>query len=430
MKKVLIVSYFFPPCNLTASQRAFSWAKYLHAFGYFPIVVTRRWDVPIKDLSDISKPTPPDIKHEKFSEYEVYYVPYKPNLRDKIFAKYGDNQFRLIRRLLTLIEIFLQNFFTAFIPYNNLFAFADELTTKDKSIQAVIISGNPFHQFKLGYLLRKRKGLKWIADYRDAWTTTEINFINRSILFRAISVVERFFEKKWVGTASLVTANSTPIADGITKLTGVQSAALYNGFIAEDFAQINPPKYAKFTITYVGTLSYGQKVEIFCEAYKRLIDETPEIQTQLLFPGLAFYKDQEQRIAKAMKGYEAYYSCTNRVERKAVLEMEKASHLLFYVAWDEQKGIIASKIYEYIASGTFILVTPTDKGSIEEIVAQSECGVCTASAEGTYSFLKAEYQQYLQGKYRINDISKQNVKQFSRVEQVKKLAEIFNSIEA
>ena len=47
MENVLIISYFFPPCNLTASQRAFNWAKYLKEFGYNPIVITRKWDQPI-----------------------------------------------------------------------------------------------------------------------------------------------------------------------------------------------------------------------------------------------------------------------------------------------------------------------------------------------------------------------------------------------
>lgn len=44
MKKVLIISYFFPPCNLTASQRSMGWARYLREQGWDPIVVTRNWE--------------------------------------------------------------------------------------------------------------------------------------------------------------------------------------------------------------------------------------------------------------------------------------------------------------------------------------------------------------------------------------------------
>ena len=52
MKKVIVLSYFFTPCNLTASQRALGWAKYLKEFGYYPIIITRNWDLPIGKPED------------------------------------------------------------------------------------------------------------------------------------------------------------------------------------------------------------------------------------------------------------------------------------------------------------------------------------------------------------------------------------------
>ena len=54
LNKVLIISYFFPPCNLTASNRALFWAKYLKDYGYDPIVITRKWDHKIKSPRDIA----------------------------------------------------------------------------------------------------------------------------------------------------------------------------------------------------------------------------------------------------------------------------------------------------------------------------------------------------------------------------------------
>ena len=44
-KKVLILSYFFPPCNLPASQRSYGWATQLHEYGYHPIIITRNWSL-------------------------------------------------------------------------------------------------------------------------------------------------------------------------------------------------------------------------------------------------------------------------------------------------------------------------------------------------------------------------------------------------
>ena len=197
----------------------------------------------------------------------------------------------------------------------------------------------------------------------------------------------------------------------------------------EDFdGVLAKEKFKEFTVTYVGTLYDGQKVEIFCEAFKRLVDENPSSSLKLIFPGLSFYKAQQQRIELVMTGYEKYYECTERMERSKILEIEKQSHLLLHVAWDEHSGIIASKIYEYIASGTFILVTPTDGGAIEEIVQKSNCGICTKNVDDTFNFLKTEYENYLQGKFRTNDVSSENVLQFSRQKQAGRLAELLDKI--
>lgn len=429
MKKVLIISYFFPPCNLTASQRTYAWAKYLRELGYSPIVVTRRWDHRINVLSDVSKDTGSEVVHEVNEDYELYAVPYKGNLRDRLFATYGDKRYSLLRRLLTLMELLVQNFIPRFIPYYSMLKFAEDLATREKDLEFVLISGNPFQAFWAGHRINKQTGIKWVADYRDAWTTSEINQLGRSRLFKLIDRIDIRAEKRWVGTASLVTASSRPIAESITALTGVPGEPLYNGFMMEDFAGLNPPKFEDFTITYVGTLYLGQKVELLCEAFKQLVDITPSIRIKLLFPGLAFYPEQKQRIDRVLKGYEAYYEATPRVDRKQILEIEKRTHLLWHVGWDEQKGIIASKIYEYIASGTFIIVTPNDKGAIEEIVNASGCGVCTSTVQETFDFLHAEYSNYLQGRWRSNDVAQPQVMQFSRKEQVKHLAGLLKGIE-
>ena len=40
MKKVLILSYYFPPLGMGGTQRAAKFAKYLPEFGWEPTVVT------------------------------------------------------------------------------------------------------------------------------------------------------------------------------------------------------------------------------------------------------------------------------------------------------------------------------------------------------------------------------------------------------
>lgn len=427
MKKVLIISYFFPPCNLTASQRALSWAKYLHQFGYYPVIITRKWETHLSKLQDMSFGTSEGVLHEKNGDYEVYYLPYRPNLRDRIFIRFGEKGWSFLRRALTFLELLFQPFLTTAIPYSNLFDFSKAIAKKE-NMRLAVITGNPFNLFKLGYELHKELGIKWIADYRDAWTTTEILEPSQSFFHKVLFPLEKWCEQKWVSSASKITASSMPIAAGINALTGVNATALYNGYNPEDFDFEKKPKYETFTIAYIGTLYSGQKIEIFCEAYKEFIDSSLNPSVMLLFPGLAFYPEQAERIKRCLNGYEDYYEISPRIERSKILEIETRAHLLLHVAWDEHKGIIASKIYEYIGSGTPILVTPRDRSSIDEIMEETQCGTCTYTVDETLSFLKREYELFLQGKSKSNDTEIEQVQKFSRIGQVKELAKLLDKI--
>jgi glycosyltransferase involved in cell wall biosynthesis len=428
MRPVLIISYFFPPCNLTASERVASWARHLNKFGYYPIVITRRWDHKIKSLADTSIATPKEIIHEKNDNFEVYYLPYLPNLRDRIYTKYG-NRFSLLRRMLSLIELSLQNYFDFFIPYNNLQNFAEKLLQKNKDIKQLIISGNPYIQFKFGYNLSKKFKLKWIADYRDAWTTSEIDHLSKGFLFKLIRRNDMKFEKKWVGSASYITSVSEPLMKGISNFTGTEGRWISNGFEIGEFDQFkNEKAFDEFTITYVGTLYHGQQIEIFCDAYKKLINQTKHIKCKLLFPGLAYHQEQAKRIHDIMAGYENYYECTERMEKEKILEIEVKSHLLLYPAWKGFKGIIASKIYEYINSGTYTLVTPSDEGEIEKIIETSGAGICTNNVEDTFKILLSTYELYLKGEKIQSNISSSNSMYFSREHQASLLAQLLNKM--
>ncbi|MEN7549603.1 hypothetical protein AAG747_16890 [Rapidithrix thailandica] len=430
MQKLLIISYFFPPCNLTAAQRTFSWANYLKEFGYNPIVLTRRWDHPVKSLKDTCIPTLPEEEYQQHQAYEVHYVPYLGNLRDRIYTKYGEQKYSSFRRILSSVEIFFQNYANTFIPFNNIYQKAREILKKDPSIRKVAISGNPFIQFKFGYLLQKEFGVKWIADYRDAWTTSEINQMSKGKWYGWVEKHDRPFEKKWVGSASYITSVSSPLAEGIHAITSRPFEILYNGFEATDFSidkkELKP--YDRFTITYVGTLYEGQNIGIFCDAYKEFIRQHPNVKIFLKFPGLAFDKVQSDRVKGLLKGFEKYFECTERIPRDEVIETELRSHVLLHVAWKGFKGIVASKIYEYIGSSAPILVAPGDEGEIDRIIDQSGCGEVAYTKDEIINYLEKMYKLFERGEFTKNDVNSKNIQQFSRKNQVAKLAALLDTL--
>ena len=447
MEKVLILSYFFPPCNLTPSQRVISWAKYLNEFGYYPVIITRRWDYKINTPNDSSIKTPSDIIHEKYPEYEVYYLPYSPNLKDRIYSRYGEKKKVLLRKFLSFAELILQNISVRIIPFNNIYFFSLKYLKKNKDIKKMVVTANPYILFKFAYKLHSKTGVKWVADYRDAWSNSKINNIDRNKLYQWISRYDSVFEKSWVGTASAITSVSDNLAKHISSFVFSNSkndhhkprivGTISNGFIEEDFDSFrNELPFEAFTITYTGTLFSGQKIEIFLEAFKSFINKTRNtrhkttetLKIKLLMPGLGFKKDIAEMVISNMKGFESYYEITERIEREEILKIEVKSHLLLYVAWQGYNGIVPSKIYEYIASGTYILVAPTDKDAVEDIVNSSGCGICLSTTDEISNFLNDLYSKYLKGEKVVNDLNNDKVKQFSRKLQVEKLSNILNKL--
>ena len=195
MRKILILTYFFPPGNFAGSYRLFSWAKYLHKFGYYPIVVTRHWNKDQTDYAGIS--IEKEITIEKHDTYEVHNIPYKGNLRDRLKAKYG-NKLTFLTKFLSLFELIFQNFITSIIPSRTLYYYAQELITKDPEIKYLFASGKPYILFRFGHFLKKEfPYLRWIADYRDDWTTSEFSvFIRTSPLDKILNKLEAISEKK------------------------------------------------------------------------------------------------------------------------------------------------------------------------------------------------------------------------------------------
>ena len=420
MKKILIISYFYPPCNLPAAQRVSSWTRYLHKHNYYPVILTRRWDHSIQVQSDISKGTGKTELHEKTDKAEIYHLPYIPSLKDRIYSRYGEKRMKGWRRILSLTELVSQNFTNRTIQFSNILEKARELLGTGE-FHALIISGSPFIQFKFGYSLNKEFGIPWIADYRDAWTTSRINLQPK---FKLLNRWDSGYERKWVSTAKYITAVSRHLTDAISSYTGVEGRTIYNGFERDEFGDETVAKFDAFTVTYVGTLYPGQQIEIFAEAFRRFVEKNPGKDIRLYCPGLVFDLVQHERMADLLKGLEANWEATMRLPRDEILEIEQRSHLLLYVAWKDFEGIIPSKIYEYIGSGSRILVVPSDDGEVGEI-AISAGGLVANTSDEALHLLQTEYSAYLD---EVTEKGSNDREKYTREIQAGKLAGILDSI--
>ena len=185
MKKVLIITYYWPPSGGAGVQRWLKFVKYMRQFGWEPVVYTaENPEIPVVDTS-LEKEIPEGITVLKIPIWEPYSI-YKKFIgrkkEDKINASFLSETKKA--GLTEKISVWIRGNF--FIPDARRFwikpsiKFLETYLSENK-IDYVISSGPPhsMHLIALG-LKRKFPLLKWLADFRDPWTN--IDFYEKLML--------------------------------------------------------------------------------------------------------------------------------------------------------------------------------------------------------------------------------------------------------
>lgn len=430
MKKVLILSYFFPPCQLTASQRSYGWAKCLKNEGWDPVVITRNWEHHIAGPDDMHHDSGTELFIEKSEAFETHYVPFKGNFRDRLYSKHGKSKYKLLRKALSLSELLLHHFSNSVISFSNLYDYSLAYCRKHNDVEMIVVTGNPFELFRFGWLLNKHTGIPWIADYRDDWTTSDVND-SRGFADAILRSLERRSERKWVGSASAITSISPYYVKKISEFTKRPGQVILNGFFEDDFANFQHQKLEeKFTVVYNGMLYPSQQIEVFLDGFKKLADTHPEQRgrMRLRFPGILFLKHVAERVAKYMKGYEDLLEMTERISRKEVLQIQAQAHLLLMVSHKGAIGIPSSKIYEYLGLGKSVMVCPGDKDILDETFNGYNLGYIAYTADEAYAQLETLFNHYLNGAYESLQPDRTYISKFNRDEQATVLANFMRKL--
>jgi glycosyltransferase involved in cell wall biosynthesis len=425
MKKVLILSYFFPPGNFAGSYRVYAWAKHLHNSGYFPVVVTRKYDWAINNFADLSKPTSKGIIHEINDHFEVYYLPYHGNLKDKVLNNFGNNKLILFRKFLSFFELVFQNISIRVIPYKNLYSFSKSLLAKNPDFDLIISSGKPFILFKFCNMLNRRFKIPWIADYRDPWSTHPW-FVNRGLL----STLDMHFEKKWVSTASAVTSCSALWAEQIGQYVGVNGFAVLNGYEPDTKVLINDGLAQKkeFIIVHNGTLYEDQQIELFALAFKKFIKSGFSPNCKLYFIGVNIDKYQVIRIRNLFKDYLQYIELTDRLPKSDVVKIMNKSSLLLLFGQENIKGWYPIKVFDYLIAKKKILLCPSDNDVLEQLIKDTNSGFTANSADEVFRVISESYKNWNEGIDIVVNNNNNEVQKYSREYQTKKLATVFDKV--
>jgi glycosyltransferase involved in cell wall biosynthesis len=443
MKKVLIVSYYFPPSGGPGVQRVLKFAKYLPQFGYEPVVLTvADGDFPAVDES-LLREIPADVKVVRtkiFEPYEIYrkLTGKKPGSAVDVENIPSGGKKRSARPMEHLAE-FIRS--TVFIPDARIGWFPAAVsagidTIRKEKIDIIYSSSPPYTSSVIARSLSGRTGKPWVMGLRDPWT----GFISTPNRWFLPALIDRHLERSCVEKADAVEIAWEGIGKDLKgKYGDIDQAKLVyipNGFDSEDYPEMPAVQNDKFTITYTGSLYGRRNPRTLLDAVKSLLNEKkiPADRVKLVFAGRF---GAEVRAMFAEPGLEGIVETREYLPHEESIRLLLQSDLLALIVDESELSseIVPGKVFEYIGSGKPVIAFAPE-GAAANIIRSTESGVVVGPTdpEGAKAAILSMYSGFVDGTAptRKKDYgfhpNRKAIMGFERREATRKLSSLFTKI--
>ena len=423
-KKILIITYYWPPAGGPGVQRWLKFVKYLPEFGWKPTVfIPENPSYPIVDET-LQKEVSDGLETIKTKIWEPYQL---AEIFGKDNKKFKAGQFDVGKNQSwkSKLSIWVRGNF--FIPDARVFWVKPSVEylkkyLKENQFDAFVTTGPPHSMHLIGLELKKEfSTLKWIADFRDPWT--EISYYKHLKLTKSADQKHRSLEQKVFENADITLATSYADAENFRK-KGANSFCITNGFDDTEVENSVSQKNSKFTLSYIGVLEQLRNPEILWKVLNELLSEKEGFKNafELKFVGRIDDKilsEIERSELKDLVNNLGYLS-----HSEANIEMTNSDLLLITNFPDESsKGIIPGKIFEYLATGKQIVSFGPKESDVRKILEETTAGkhFFYDDESELKVFLMQKFKEWQSG---ISNSQTRNIAQFSRKNLTKKLTEI------
>ncbi|MEN0048418.1 MAG: glycosyl transferase family 1 [Bacteroidota bacterium] len=430
-KKVLIITYYWPPCGGIGVLRCLKFAKYLRDFGWEPIIFTAK-DAHYPSIDHTNeKDIPKDITVLRQKIWEPYHI-YKlitgqkkdANVNNVFYVK--DKNLGFAHKLSVWIR---SNFF---IPDARCFWIKSSVKYLTKylaknPVDVIFSDGPPHSNTRIATLLQQKTGIPWLADFQDPWT--QIDYYQLLYLSKWGDNRHKKMEQAAFYAASKITIASPSWASDLEAIGAENVAWLPWGYDPADYENVVQDIDGKFTFTHLGIMGYDRNPEIFFRVLRELMQELPNFAENLCIKLVG-------QVDFSVKSAIDKYSLTENVDlvgsvsRQKALELTLSSPILLLLLNQQSnaKGRIPGKLFEYLASKRPILCLGMENSDVAKIIAETDSGyVCEYDgSEKIKATVKKLYTQYLEKKLQAPINS--SIEQYSVKKLTGDLAKYLNQI--
>ena len=424
-KKLLIITYYFPPAGGPGVQRWLKFVKYLPEFNVQPIVyVPENPTYPIVDEALVNEISDKVIvlKNKILEPYQLASV-FSKNKTKKI----SSGIFPPKKKQSFLDKLFLWVRGNVFIPDARVLWVKPSVSylekyIKENNIDTIVTSGPPHSLHLIGLELKQKLGVKWFADFRDPWTTIGYH---KSLLLSSYAVKKhKELEYKVLNTADTIIVTSKTTKTEFQAITNKPISVITNGYDVENVEKQTLDK--KFTLAHIGSFLSERNPQFLWESLVELLKEIPSLKNDL---EIKLIGAVSQEVLDAIAEFKLgdYLNLLGYVSHHEAIAHQKKSQvlLLIEINSEDTKSIIPGKLFEYMVSNRPIIAIGPQGSDFADIIKETNTGVFFDYSEKTKlkSVILDFYNQFLEGKLQANGVGLQ---QYSRKNLTKQLVQLIN----
>ncbi len=380
MKKVLIITYYWPPSGGAGVQRWLKFVKYLADFGWEPIVfIPENPEYPMLDES-FKHDIPANLNVLKCKIWEPYSF-YKRLIGQKQTERVVSGVLQEKKRKGWAQKLALWIRGNIFIPDARKFWIKPAYRflidyLKNNPVDAMVSNGPPHSMHLIALKVKKATGLPWLADFRDPWSN--IDFTEELAMSDWAKNQNKKLEKLVLDQADVVTVVGDWMKAEFSEISSTRIEVITNGYDPDDFKNWKHVKPAEneFTIVHTGSLNQHRNQPTLWKALSELITDNERIANQLKIK-LIGKTDQSVKDSIESFGLSKFVEYIDYIPHSAIVEEQRKAHILFLsinnYGKDTQsflspKATLTGKVFEYFAAERPILMIGPEDGQLAKIV--------------------------------------------------------------
>ncbi|MCC9044060.1 glycosyltransferase family 4 protein [Myroides sp. M-43] len=426
-KKVLIISYYWPPAGGPGVQRWLKFVKYLPSFDIEPIVyVPENPSYPLIDTNNTSE-VDPSIRvltqpiNEPYRKAKLVSGKNTDTLSAGIIPDKKKQTFTEKLLLWVRGNFYIPDARVSWVKPS--VAYLTDYLKQNKDIETVITTGPPHSMHLIGMALKEQLSVQWIADFRDPWTT--IGYHKELKLNESSTTKHLELEKEVLNKADQIIVTSKTTKKEFQEKTSKPITVITNGYDITSLGKI--PLDEKFTLAHIGSFLSERNPRILWKAISELRKENKAFKEAFQLKLVGKVSSQVLDTVKEFKLEDCVLNL-GYVDNVEALRQMRASQVLLLIEIDSEdtKAIIPGKLFEYMASERPILGIGPEESDFFDIVKETNTGkVVLYSEKDKLSDVLLEYFELYQ-KQQLK-VYGMGLQYYSRKRLTEKLAKLIKS---